>query len=614
MCGIAGIVGEGAEHQLATLEKMSERIAHRGPDDSGVWSGWNVALAHRRLSIIDLSRDGHQPMTTDCGRYSIVFNGEIYNYRELKTELEAAGETFRGASDTEVLLLALRHWGERALSRCNGMWAFALWDARERTLFAARDRFGKKPFYYALNQGRFHFASEIKALLAIPGFRTEPDPPAIADFAAERISDHVETTFFTNVLQLLPAHVLTYRDGRVSTSAYWSLPVVENGDYRAAGEDEIRETLKSAIELRLRADTPLGCLMSGGLDSSTVTCLTQELTSKPNAHHVFSTVYDKAYAEAEGIPAVREIHPGIDFHPDRPTQETFWSDLADVLWHQEQPFGDASMVAHYNLMRLARRNGVPVLLSGQGADEVFAGYPGYLWIYLGSRLRVGQFAEFMSFYGSAARHQPVPLKNVALNVLPPFLAPSAKRLGGVMRLDWLAPKYQKTTANIFHSSNRYSTADPLDQALLQSIEVRTLPGFLHYEDRNSMAHGVETRLPFLDYRLAELLFLQPPANKVAGGMSKRLLRDAARGSVPDSIRLNTMKTGYPAPLEEWLKARPQELTESREAKECPLLDWPVWNKLTHRFLAGESDLLVTAWRGYIIARWYAAFFNSGSRN
>jgi asparagine synthase (glutamine-hydrolysing) len=614
MCGIAGIVGEGAEHQLAALARMSERIAHRGPDDSGVWTSAHVALAHRRLSIIDLSHDGHQPMTSDCERYSIVFNGEIYNYRELRSELEAAGEIFRGGSDTEVLLVALRRWGADALSRCNGMWAFALWDARKRTLFAARDRFGKKPFYYALHQGRFHFASEIKALLAVPGFVTKPEPSAVADFAAERISDHVETTFFSGVLQLLPAHVLTYRDGSVSTSSYWSLPIVENGDYRAADADEIRDTLKSAVELRLRADTSLGCLLSGGLDSSTVTCLTQELTSNPNARHAFSTVYDKAYAEADGIPAVREIHPEIVFHPDRPTAEQFWRDLPEVLWHQEQPFGDASMIAHYNLMRLARRNNVPVLLSGQGADEVFAGYPGYLWTYLGSRLRLGDLGAFLCFFRDAARYQSVPLKSVALNALPPFLVPTAKRFSGIMSLDWLAPEFRKTTANIFHSSDRYPNADPLDQALLQSIEVRTLPGFLHYEDRNSMAHGVETRLPFLDYRLAELLFRQPPAAKVAGGMSKRLLRDAAKGSTPDAIRLNTLKTGYPAPLEEWLKARPLELTASVEAKECPLLDWPVWDKLTRRFLAGERELLTTAWRGFIIARWHAMFFGAGASN
>ena len=614
MCGIAGIIGEGAEHQLDTLQRMSERIAHRGPDDSGIWTAANAALAHRRLSIIDLSHDGHQPMTTDCERYSIVFNGEIYNYREIKSDLEAMGERFRGASDTEVLLVALRRWGPDALLRCNGMWAFALWDRRERTLFAARDRFGKKPFYYALHQGRFYFASEIKALLAIPGFATKPEASAVADFSAERISDHVETTFFSGVLQLLPAHVLTCRDGQISTSAYWSIPIVDNGDYRAAEKDEIRETLKSAVKLRLRADTPLGCLLSGGLDSSTVTCMTQELRSTPTARHAFSTIYDKAYAEADGIPAVREIHSDIVFHPDRPGAEQFWQDLPAVLWHQEQPFGDASMIAHYNLMRLARRSSVPVLLSGQGADEVFAGYPDYLWAYLGSRLRLGESGEFLRFYRDAARHQAVRLRSVALNALPPLLVPLAKRLSGTTTLDWLAPEYRKTTAHIFHSSDRCPNADPLDQALLQSMEVRTLPGFLHYEDRNSMAHGVETRLPFLDYRLVELLFRQPPAAKIAGGMSKRLLRDAAKGAVPDSIRLNTTKTGYPAPLADWLRTRPFELTESIEAKECPLLDWRVWDKLTRRFLAGENELLTTAWRGYIVARWYAAFFGSGGRN
>lgn len=612
MCGIAGIAGAGAEHQLATLQRMSERIAHRGPDDSGVWTSANVAFAHRRLSIIDLSSDGRQPMTTECGRYCIVFNGEIYNYLELRSELEAIGERFRGASDTEVLLAALRRWGVDALSRCNGMWAFALWDAQERTLLAARDRFGKKPFYYTLHRQHLYFASEIKALLTIPGFTTRPEPSAVADFAAERISDHAETTFFSGVCQLTPAHVLTYVDGGVSTSAYWALPAVENGDYRVAETDEIRETLKSAIELRLRADTPVGCLLSGGLNSGAVTCLTQQLASTLEARHVFSTIYDKAYEEADGIPAIRDVYSDIEFHLDRPTGDQFWNDLPEMLWHQEQPFADGSMVAHYSLMRLARRRGVPVLLTGQGADEIFAGYPGYLWVYLGSRLRVGDLAALKGFYGAAARLQRVPLRSVALNMLPPLLARHAKRLSGNMRLDWLTPEYRKTTSNIFHSSARHSRADPLDQALLQSVEVRTLPGFLHYEDRNSMAHGVETRLPFLDYRLVELLFRQPPAAKLAGGYSKRLLRTAATGLVPDSIRLRTAKTGYPAPLEDWLRERPFELMELVEAKECALLDWGVWRRLARRFLAGESSLLPAVWRGYILARWYAFFFGSGA--
>jgi asparagine synthase (glutamine-hydrolysing) len=612
MCGISGIVGVGAEHQLVTLTRMSERIAHRGPDDAGVWTSADAALAHRRLSIIDLSPDGRQPMVTDCGRYAITFNGEIYNYKELRLKLEALGDRFRSSSDTEVLLASVRRWGLDALHRLNGMWAFAVWDRETKTLMAARDRFGKKPFYYALCNGYFYFASEVKALLVIPGFSTQPEPTAIADFAVERVSDHRESTFFTGINQLRPAHTLTWSRGRITTARYWQVPAGSSDNHRKDSLEEIRDLFRSAVELRLRADTLVGCLVSGGLDSSAAICFSQIGSSEGKPQHIFSTVHDPPEEEADGIAAVRQKFPHLAFHPDQPGADQFWQDLPKVLWHQEQPFGDASMVAHYGLMRLARRVGVPVLLSGQGADEVFAGYPGYLWVYLGSRPRRGELSAFASFWAQAKKHRAVPLRNVALNMLPQRLARCAKQISGNLRMNWIAPGFRSSSAAIFHDVTEHADADPLDQALLQSIAVRTLPGFLHYEDRNSMAHGVETRLPYLDYRLAELLFEQSAASKVRGGVTKHLLREISTGIVPDSIRLRMKKTGYPAPLKAWLRGRRQELLETSDFRNCPLLDHPAWEREVRSFIAGDGSRLISVWRGYILARWYALFFGRES--
>jgi len=613
MCGISGIVGPGAESEGALLKRMSDRIAHRGPDDSGAWTAPGVALAHRRLSIIDLSALGHQPMQSDCGRYTITFNGEIYNYVELRHELEQSGERFRSGSDTEVLIAAFRRWGAACLSKLNGMWAFAIWDATDRVLFASRDRFGKKPFYYAETSDRLLFASEVKSILADPRIETAPSATAVADFCAERVSDHTAETFFQGVRQLPAGHYLWWRPGALVIEQYWSLPVRELGAYDPSDAEEIRALLQSAIQIRLRADTPVGALLSGGLDSSTLTCMANQVRDDAGALQLFSTVYDPPYEEAEGIAAVRARFPDSMAHFDQPGAEDFWADLPAALWHQEQPFGDASMVAHFRLMRVARDASVPVLLSGQAADEVFAGYPGYLWIYLGSRLRAEGPDAFLRAWREIAAHQPVAIRNVLLNLAPAWAARLAKRSLAGSSVTWLAPEYRQVSPAIFHDSPSRG-ADPLDQALEQAVTTRTLPGFLHYEDRNSMAFGVETRLPFLDYRLVERLFSLSPGDKLRGGVTKSLLRSASEGFTPDPIRLRTRKMGYPAPLLQWLRAKPAALQDAvARADQCPLLEGAAWKACVGRFFAGDDHAIDSVWRGYILAEWYRMFFGEAAR-
>lgn len=610
MCGIAGLAAPDAAMQRPLLERMSERIAHRGPDDAGLWFSDGVALAHRRLSIIDLSPEGHQPMLSLCGRYAITFNGEIYNYVELRRELETLGDRFRGASDTEVLLAAYRRWGEAMLPRLNGMWAFAIWDVETRTLFASRDRFGKKPFYYATAGERFLFASEIKTLFACPNLAREPDLQSIADFASERVSDHGDASFFAGVFQLPAGCVLRWRAGKLEIRSYWRLEARARGDYARPDIEELRGLLRSAVDLRLRADTPVGALLSGGLDSSLVTCLAAE-GAAPGGQPIstFSTIHDPPYEEAQGIAAVQQAHPSLRSFYDSPTARDFWDEVEQVLWHQEQPFADASMVAHFRLMRLARRSGVPVILSGQAADEVFAGYPGYLWIYLGSRLRQGSLGRFAQTWAQISAYQSPPLRNVILNMLPRALSHAAKAAASRAGLDWLATDRRPSQA-IFHDRPGGS-ADPLDEALLQSIEVRTLPGFLHYEDRNAMAFGVETRLPFLDYRLVEALFRLSPDDKLAGGVTKSLLRRMAEGVAPDSIRLQTRKTGYPAPLSHYLRQQPERIREAAAAP-CPLIEPKAWSRHVDRFFAGDDRRLDAVWRGYMLCRWYDRFIEKGA--
>jgi asparagine synthase (glutamine-hydrolysing) len=608
MCGIAGIAGRDAEQHVAVLERMSQAIAHRGPDDKGLWSEAGVAIANRRLQILDLTAGGHQPMHSVCGRYVLVYNGEIYNYVEIRQSLEAAGESIGGSSDTAVLLAALRRWGPAVIARLNGMWSFALWDRKERKLFASRDRFGKKPFYYLEHAGRLYFSSEIKSLLAVPGIKPKPSPVAIADFASERISNHGDGSFFNGIQQLEPGHSMTWQDGRVSVEQYWSLLDYALAPKRCADIEEIRELLKSAVDIRLRADTKVGCMLSGGIDSSGITSLAQQsLTSQP-ALDLFSSTYDPPYEEAAGIEAVRNAYPHTILHEDKPSAEHFWADLSEVIWHQEQPFADASMVAHFGLMRAARGAGVPVLLGGQGGDEVFAGYPGYLWIYLGSRLRRGEVGAFIQFYREASRHQKVDLRSTLLHSLPTSLGRMVKRNSSALSTSWLAPEYRVVSKSVEHSEARLKELDPLDQALLQGLSTRTLPGFLHYDDRNSMAFGVETRQPYLDYRLVEMMFRFFPSQKLKGGIVKPILRQTLEPFVPSSILTRKTKTGYPAPLAAWLRSRPDQLTDSKLIRNCPMLVAEAWLRLARAFLAGDDHQLSATWRGYIIARWFDRFF------
>lgn len=601
MCGLAGIVGSGAAHRIDVVSAMSIRIAHRGPDGEGLWCDDGVALAHRRIAIIDLSVDGAQPMISICGRYVLFFNGEIYSYRELRYELERLGELFRGSSDTEVLLAAWCRWGRECMQRLNGMFAFAVWDRRERSLFAARDRFDEKPFYYIEYEGRLYFACEVKALKPVLSIRREPNPSAVADFAAERVSGHTGTCFYAVISQLRPGRWITYGDRRLTQGTYWSLDEADTG--ATVEDDQLRETMCDAVRLRLLADTPIGALLSGGIDSSLVTCLMADLAG-PVATYAFSTINSPPVEEARGIDAVLAKQPAqVPMH-DHPTAERFWRDLLLILWHQEEPFADASMAAHFSLMRLARQRGVTVLLTGQGADEVFGGYESAFVQYLGTRVRRGSRAEMADAARRAIAAPRTQLANVVYHALPTKLSRQIKR-GRVHTLAWLSPEFRKPSADL--EAVETDREDPSTTYLKNLLKVRTLPGFLHYEDRNSMAFGVETRLPFLDHRLVEMALRVPANRRFEGGMPKARLRAIARSWVPAQIVDRRAKMGYLAPLARWTRENASAITEQvegRSFRECPILEHDVWRRQALAFLSGDDRHLHVFWRGYLLGRGY----------
>lgn len=607
MCGIAGVVTPQPDAYRDRLTAMSSAIAHRGPNDRGEWSDNHALLAHRRLSILDTSAAGHQPMLSHDGRYVLVYNGEIYNYVELRGELEKLGVTFHSHSDSEVLLAAFAAWGEQCLDKFNGMWAFAIWDRTARSLFIARDRFGIKPFYYATRGGDFLFASEVKALLATGMIDRAPDAQMIADFCAERVSDHTSRTFFRGISQLPAGTCGWWRDGQLKLNHYWSLPPDDTSPPRADIVEEVTALLEDAVRLRLRSDIPVGTLLSGGLDSSGVTCLATRLASTPIS--AFSTIDRQPPEEAAGIDHVLQANPGIAFHRDQPDDNCLDAELEACLWHQEQPFADGSMLAHFRLMRLARERGVRVLLTGQAADEVFAGYPGHLAIHLGGLIRRGRWPAAISFHRALrSSGQQMAWRGVASHALPAALAGALRARKVAREVDWLAAGCRNVSPKVARGYAA-SSGDPLNAALRESISCRTLPGFLHYEDRNSMAFGVETRIPYLDYRLVEKVLPLGGATKLDEAHTKTLLREALANTVPRTITARLAKQGYPAPLARWLRDADTAKQADRRAvvAACPLIDFPRWQRRQQRFAQGDDGQLPGVWRGLVLALWYERF-------
>ena len=387
MCGIAGqycFDGRAPDREL--LARMSEQLIHRGPDGVGTEVRGCMGLVHRRLAIIDLSDDGLQPMTNEDKTLWLLFNGEIYNYIELREELVKKGHRFHSQSDTEVILHAYEEWGTGCLQRFNGMWAFALWDEKSQQLFCARDRFGIKPFYYTEIDGSFLFASEIKALVEHPDVGKKPDDEVLGTYLAWGVQDHSARTMFDGILQLKPAHALIVtKEGAHSPYRYWEVSI--NGSVQSDTVDEkengrFLDLLKDATRIHLRSDVAVGTCLSGGIDSSTLAVLINNLIreeappSVSDRQKTFSVVFtDKRFDESRYIDEIVNA-TGVDSHRTEPDPAQLWDDIDRSVWVQDEPFGSLSIYAQYCVMRLAQKN-VKVVLDGQGADELLAGYLAY---------------------------------------------------------------------------------------------------------------------------------------------------------------------------------------------------------------------------------------------
>lgn len=611
MCGIVGVVSASGAIARTSLLAMRDALAHRGPDDAGIWesSSRKVLLGSRRLSILDLSTSGHQPMENESGELVIAFNGEIYNYLEIAQELKNHGCEFRSHSDTEVLLKSYEVWGPGCLDRLNGMFAFAIWDQRRGELFAARDRFGEKPCYFFHDAQRelFAIASEIKALVAGRLFEPRPNHSAVYGYLVNRESDAGQETIFENVRALPAAHALSYSLARGSLKVwrYWDLDPHE--EIRFATEEQYAgrflEILSDSVRMRLRSDVPVGSSLSGGLDSSTIVGLIAK-SGVTTSQETFSARFqDPKLDEGRYIESMTNWAK-VKSNFIYPDPEKLTEEMEALTWHQDAPFYSTSIYAQWCVMRLAKERGVTVLLDGQGGDEVLAGYHAYFAAYhlhLLKSLRLKRSYSELRLY--LAEHGRGLLPQLLLGLLPQRLESAAKgwRTPRGLREEFKA-KWRRAAARV---ERKYQ--NELQQSLYTTLTHSVLPQLLRYADRNSMAFSREVRLPFLDHRLVEFLYAIPYDEKMRGTNTKIVMRNAIAGIVPEEIRLRKDKLGYAPPEIAWLRGPLRSWVEdifaSVEFCQREWCDPTIVDSVWSRFLAGEDVLHTSIWRWVSLEMW-----------
>jgi asparagine synthase (glutamine-hydrolysing) len=626
MCGIAGFVEApaarafGDEERRDLMHRMCEAIRHRGPDDEGVLVEPGAALGMRRLSIIDLST-GHQPIHNEEATVSVVFNGEIYNFRELRSELESAGHRFATATDTEVIVHAYEQWGARAITRLRGMFAFAIWDRRSRTLLAARDRIGIKPLHYALTGQRLYFGSEIKSLLCAPDVTRELDPAALDHYLSFLYTPR-DGSIFTQIRKLPPGHVLTFSDGRLRVERYWQLPA----DEPFAGSDEdavagLRDVLTGAVRSHLVSDVPVGAFLSGGIDSSVVVALMAEASA--TRVKTFSIGFDEpAYDELAYARRVAD-HFGTDHH-EFVVKPDAVRILDRLVSHFDEPFADSSAIPTWYVSELAGRH-VTVVLSGDGGDELFGGYDRYL-----AHPRVAQFD----------RYCPRPVQKVAARMAAGL--PHGTRGRNLLRHIGRGPRGRYLDAiRFFGVDEKPALFSPELRALLRGPDAETRLA-AHFErfaalpwpsqlmrfdaetylpedvltkvDRMSMAHSIESRVPLLDNAVIQFASSLPPTLKIRNGRRKHVLKEVAARLLPEAI-LTRPKQGFGVPLGLWFRGDERELFAdtllSARSLQRGYFQPAFVRQLVDEHVRGRRDHTLRLWQLVVFERWHRLYVDRG---
>ncbi|MCK4595373.1 asparagine synthase (glutamine-hydrolyzing) [candidate division WOR-3 bacterium] len=601
MCGICGIISfVGNEIEPNKIKSMMKVLKHRGPDDEGIFIKGNIGLGHLRLSIIDLSSAGHQPMFDESGRYCIVYNGEVYNYLELKRELSSKYNFFT-QTDTEVILYAYKEWGVRCLDHFNGMFSFAIYDILEHTLFLSRDRFGIKPLYYYFGEDSFVFASEIKSILQVVPEENIANDSVIYDYLVYNRTDHYIETFFKNIKRLDHGYYMLIKGNNVSFHQWYNLPERVNNPFNSL--EDFRNIFIDSIRLRLRSDVPVGVCLSGGLDSSGITSILTSVIRKADLQ-TFSAVYRKGESgdESDYIDLYRDSV--FKMHKTFPTTQTLYSDISNFVECHGEPVPTTGPYAHYKVMELAKGN-VTVLLDGQGGDELLAGYHYFFGCYLRElllhRRLLKFFIESFSYYQN--QHSLFAFQSLLFYLLPNFLKSRAKLKGkNYLGIDF-HNKVKKNTRLLETLLNPRS----LQEALLNHFEYK-LEHLLKWEDRNSMWFSLESRVPFLDYRLVERTLSLPSEKIITNGMTKVILRKAMVGILPEQIRLRQDKVGFLTPESEWLRAPVfryfiLELLHSDSFRKRPYFNYKTCIRLYNLHLQRKINISRDIWKWINLELW-----------
>lgn len=583
MCGFAGMVGlNGLPADKQAVARMTASLLHRGPDDGGFYESGSVGLGFRRLAILDLSPAAHQPMMSNEGDLVLVFNGAIVNYIEVRQELLSLGHMFRSTGDTEVLLHAYQQWGHDCVQKFNGMWAFLIYDRRRGCVFGSRDRFGKKPFFCYRTSRYMLFASEIKAIRASGLYQGGINWKVASRFLLQGDLNDDEERFFTGIYQLPPGTSCELDiDGHWKQWRYWSLNTTNVIDY-ADPVGSFGELLEDSVRLRMRSDRPVGVTLSGGLDSTAIICLLAKLRGefeheRTTPLHAFSFIA-KEFDESTYINDTL-VQTQATLHRLQAAPRDLWDKMATVIWFHDEPVHSLNAIVGFELMRLAAARGIRVVLGGQGADETLGGYFSYFPDYWEMLIRHGRLRDawneiqrYTSAHGGSAKKQFLAsLQKVGITAC--HHIPAWRFFS-----NWKHERTQQANAWFSPELCRYFEREApeyldlsLNTLLKYSVEKNPLPLYLRIEDRNSMAHSVETRLPFLDHRLVAMVFTLAAHWKLRGPWNKFVLREAMRQHIPESVRTRADKMGFPVPASKWfahdLYEPMQDLLATRAVRE-----------------------------------------------
>lgn len=602
MCGISGIINlNGKPVGENDIRLMMEKMKHRGPDDEGVFIDGNVGLGFVRLSILDLSIAGHQPMHSHNNRYVIIFNGEVYNYIEIREELKNDFH-FKTGTDTEVVLAAYQKWGKSCLDKFNGMFAFVIFDKNTKQIFAARDRFGIKPFYYYQDEEKFIFASEIKSILPLLKSRSINNS-IVLDYVAYNRTDHTNKTFFNGIKKLRHGYTLLINKTKIDFVQWYNLRDKIKDKKTILSRDEYQEILTDSVKLRLRSDVRVGVSLSGGLDSSSITSLVLNKLNLPNISS-FSAVYNtnESYDEYEFIKLYSSQMDNMFY--TYPSKETFLNDYKEFIGSHSEPVNDVGSYIQYKVMELVSKH-VKVVLDGQGADEQLGGYHNFFGSYYKELLNSGKLLKFIkeNFHYLSQHKSPEALKYFIYYILPIKLKKSTNKLAkGSINKEFFN-SYSKDSSiisDIYHPLS-------LHDSLIQHFEYK-LEHLLKWDDINSMKFSIESRVPFLDYRLVEASLNLPSDLILKNGTTKYLLRESMKDILPKKIVERKDKKGFSNPRREWFKTPEfQELIfdtlNSNDFQNLNIFDVKDATQKYKNHLADKSDYSIDIWKWININEW-----------